>query len=236
MSELTVIVAFIAGIVSFLSPCVLPIIPGFLGYLSGTGLKDTSASARTNMFLNSIFFVFGFSTVFAALGVLLNTILQNVSTTVQMWLGRIGGVIIILFGLYLVGLIKILFLEQDHKIILKKKFRIKFLTSFVFGAAFAVGWTPCVGAVLGSVLTLAVIEPGKSFFLLLSYAFGLGIPFLLVGFFSGQAIRFIQKFGRYLKYFNIIVGILLIVLGILVFTNELSQIANFSLLIGIFLL
>ncbi len=230
MSEITIIVAFIAGIISFLSPCVLPIIPGFLGYLSGTGLKDLSSNARANMFLNSIFFVLGFSSVFAALGVLLNTLLQQVSTLVQEWLGRIGGIIIILFGLYLVGLIKISFLEQDHKIILKKKWSIKYVTSFVFGAAFAVGWTPCVGAVLGSVLTLAVIEPGKSFFLLLSYALGLGLPFLLVGFFSGQAIKLIQRFGRFLKYFNIVVGILLIVLGILVFTNELSQIANFSLL------
>ena len=224
MVEPTIIVAFIAGIVSFVSPCVLPLIPGFLAYLSGT--STTQEGARLKVFLNSVAFVLGFSVIFALLGVLLNTILERVSYTVQTWLSRIGGIIIILFALYVLGLIKMSFLEREHKIAVKKKFSITYFTSFVFGAAFAVGWTPCVSAILGSVFALAVTKPGLSFILLISYALGLGIPFLLVGLFTSQAINLINKSATVLKYFNIVVGILLLVLGILVFTNKLNVVAN----------
>ncbi|MBI2546381.1 sulfite exporter TauE/SafE family protein [Candidatus Woesearchaeota archaeon] len=229
MVEVSVIAAFLAGIVSFLSPCVLPIIPGFLAYLSGTSF-DNPAGARWRIFFNSVAFVLGFSLVFALLGVLLNTVLDRIAYSTQLWLSRIGGIIIILFGLYLLGLIKVNFLEREHKLKVKKRFSITYVTSFIFGAAFAVGWTPCVGAVLGSIFALAVSNPGTSFLLLSSYAVGLGIPFLLVGLFSAQALTFINKLGPFLRYFNIVIGILLIILGILVFTQTLNVIANFSLL------
>src|SRR3989338_2115440 len=224
MVEPTIIVAFIAGIVSFFSPCVLPLIPGFLAYLSGTSAGQQGA--RLKIFMNSVAFVLGFSVIFALLGVLLNTILERVSYNVQTWLSRIGGIIIILFALYILGLIKINFLEREHKFAVKKKFSITYVTSFVFGAAFAVGWTPCVSAILGSVFALAVTNPSLGFVLLMSYALGLGIPFLLVGLFTRQAIGIINKSATVLKYFNIIVGILLLVLGILVFTNKLNVVAN----------
>jgi len=230
MVELTIIATFIAGLLSFLSPCVLPIIPGFLAYLSGTSLGDTSPKARTKMFINSVFFVLGFSLIFAILGVLLNAVLKDSAEIVQIWLGRVGGIIIILFALYLLGLIKLKFLEQEHKLKVKKKFSVSYVTSFVFGAAFAVGWTPCVGAILGAVLALAAVTPGQSFGLLMSYALGLGIPFLLVGIFSAQAIKFINKSKKFLKYFNIVVGTLLLILGILVFTSNLNLVANLELL------
>ena len=224
MVEPTVIVAFIAGIVSFVSPCVLPLIPGFLAYLSGT--STTQQGARLKIFFNSVAFVIGFSVVFALLGVLLNTILERVSYNVQTWLSRIGGIIIILFALYVLGLIKMSFLEREHKIAVKKKFSVTYVTSFVFGAAFAVGWTPCVSAILGSVFALAVTKPGLGFILLMSYALGLGIPFLLVGLFTTQAVALINRSATVLKYFNIVVGILLLILGILVFTNKLNVVAN----------
>lgn len=224
MVEPTIIVAFIAGLVSFVSPCVLPLIPGFLAYLSGT--SAVQQGARLRMFLNSLAFVLGFSVVFALLGVLLNTVLERVSYTVQTWLSRIGGAIIILFALYILGLIRVGFFEREHKLAIKKKFSITYITSFVFGSAFAVGWTPCVGAILGSVFALAVTKPGLGFILLMSYALGLGIPFLLVGLFTAQAIKLISKSATILKYFNIVVGILLLILGVLVFTNKLNVIAN----------
>lgn len=225
MVEITVIAAFIAGLASFLSPCVLPLIPGFLAYLSGTTSKHIHGKIRLRMFLNSLMFVLGFSLIFSLLGVLLNTVLDNVGYSVQTWLSRIGGVIIILFGLYVVGLIKLSFLEREHKIKLLG-LHPSYLTSFLFGAAFAVGWTPCVSAVLGGVLALAVSKPGLSFFLLLAYTIGLGLPFLLVGLFSEQAVRWINRSARFLKYFNIVVGIFLILLGILVFTQTLNLVAN----------
>lgn len=225
MVEPTVIVAFIAGLLSFASPCVLPIIPGFLAYLSGTSAAEKGS--KLAMFLNSVAFVLGFSVIFALLGVLLNTVLESISYNVQTWLSRAGGIIIILFALYILGLIKISFLEREHKFAVRKKFSVTYLTSFVFGAAFAVGWTPCVSAILGSILALAVAKPGLSFVLLLTYALGLGIPFLLVGLFTTQAVNLINKSSTFLKYFNIIVGILLLVLGVLVFTNKLNIVANF---------
>lgn len=224
MVEPTIIVSFIAGIISFVSPCVLPLIPGFLAYLSGTSTGQQGA--RLKVFLNSVAFVLGFSFVFALLGVLLNTVLERVSYNVQTWLSRIGGIVIILFGLYILGLIKISFLEREHKFAVRKKFSVTYVTSFVFGSAFAVGWTPCVSAILGSVFALAVTKPGLGFVLLMSYALGLGVPFLLVGLFTTQAVKLINKSATLLKYFNIAVGILLLILGILVFTNKLNIVAN----------
>jgi cytochrome c-type biogenesis protein len=224
MVETTAVVAFFAGLISFASPCVLPLIPGFLAYLSGTAENGKGARAKT--FLNSASFVLGFSVVFALLGVLLNTVLESVSYSVQTWLSRIGGLIIMMFALYVLGLIKIGFLEREHKFHVKKKFSISYVTSFVFGAAFAVGWTPCVSAILGSILALAVTKPGIGFVLLMSYALGLGLPFLLVGLFSAQANALISKSETFLKYFNTIVGILLLALGVLVFTNKLNLVAN----------
>ncbi len=181
-----------------------------------------------NIFVNSVFFVLGFSLIFSLVGVLLQSILSDVSVAVQRWLGRIGGLIIILFGIYLLGLIKVSFLEREHKLKVNKKFRSSYVTSFVFGAAFAVGWTPCVGAILGAVLTLAITQPGGAFFLLLAYSLGLGIPFLIVGLFTNQAQHLITKYVSWLRYFNYVFGVVLIFLGILVFTNQLSRVANLA--------
>jgi cytochrome c-type biogenesis protein len=230
MGEITLIVAFVAGIVSFLSPCVLPIIPGFLAYLAGTSLNDKGKSDRLRIFMNSVFFVLGFSVVFAVLGVLLNTLLERVAYDALVWLSRVGGLIIIFFGLYLAGILKIPFLEREHKISVKRTFGSRYTTSFVFGAAFAAGWTPCVGAALGAILGLAATEPGAAFYLLLSYALGLGLPFLAVGAFASRADRLIARLGGAMKWLNVIFGIVLVALGVLVFTQSLNLIANFSLL------
>lgn len=229
MSDVSLFVAFLAGVVSFLSPCVLPIIPGFLAYLAGTTVSQAQANRRA-MFLNSLFFVLGFSIVFSLLGVLLNTVLESVAYDVQDWLARIGGALIIVFGLYLTGLINIPFLAQEHKFQVKGQFGSRYLTSLLFGAAFAAGWTPCVGAVLGTILGLAASMPGSALTLLLVYSLGLGLPFLVVGLFAGQAQGLIQRYARWVKYFSIAFGVILIILGILVFTRNLERIANFDLL------
>lgn len=233
--EINFFIAFVAGVVSFLAPCVLPLIPGFLAYLAGSSTGTDNKNQRVQIFVNSVFFVLGFSFVFALLGVLLNTILEAVAYDAQIWLARIGGAIIIFFGLYLTGLIKVGFLEREHKLQVKKKFNSRYLTSFVFGAAFAVGWTPCVGAILGSILGLAASAPGSAFGLLLSYAIGLGIPFLLVGLFTSGASGLISKYVKWVKYINIVFGLILVGLGILIFTMQLSRIANFEFLNNILL-
>ncbi len=182
---------------------------------------------RWDVFVSAVFFVLGFSVIFSLVGVLLQSVLSSVSYSAQQWLGRIGGVIIILFGLYLIGLLKLSFLEREYKF-KAVKLKSKYLTSFVFGAAFAVGWTPCVGAVLGAVLTLAITQPGQAFFLLLSYSLGLGLPFLIVGLFVNKARAWIERSARVVKYLSLFFGVVLILMGILVFTNQLSRVANLA--------
>lgn len=222
------IVAFVAGIVSFLSPCVLPIIPGFLAYLAGGSSSSGAKPSRWIVFANSLFFVLGFSIVFAILGVLLNGVLAHSAYAVQTWLARIGGVIVIFFGFYLMGFFKIGFLEFDHKLKVPIQLRSRYLTSLLFGFAFAAGWTPCVGPVLGGILGLAASAPNEAFYLLLSYAIGLGVPFLIVGLFVAQTSAFINKYVTELKYVGPVFGAILVILGILVFTQDLTLIANFG--------
>ena len=229
MTNIPILVSFTAGLVSFLSPCVLPLIPGYLAYLAGTSVSEADTK-RKEIFLNSVFFVLGFSVIFALLGVLLNTLLEAVAYDAQIWLSRIGGALIILFGLYLTGLIKLSFLEREHKLNVKTKFRSKYATSFVFGAAFAAGWTPCVGAVLGGILGLAASQPGIAFSLLLAYSLGLGLPFLAVGLFTSRASGVVAKLGPWIKPINRIFGVVLLGLGVLIFTGSLSRLANFELL------
>lgn len=183
-------------------------------------------SKRFELFLCSLFFVIGFAFVFSLLGILLQTALVHVAASVQMWLSRIGGLVIIAFGLFLVGLIHIPFLERDHKLRVMHKFNSRYVTSFVFGAAFAVGWSPCVGAALGAILVLASTSPGSAFALLFAYTMGVGLPFLLVGAFAEAAQKLIDKAGDKLTWFKYIFGVLLIVIGIFMFVGQLSSIAN----------
>ena len=232
-SSVTLGIAFVAGLVSFLSPCVLPLIPGFLSYLAGSSLNDARAK-RWSIFLSSVFFVLGFSTVFALIGVLLNTALSAWAVELQTWVARIGGVFIILFGLFLTGLLTPAFLEREYKFKPTIHVASRHLSAFLFGAAFAAGWTPCVGPVLGSILVLATVSPGSSFALLLTYSFGLGLPFLLVGLFASQATGLIKKYRGILRWVNVLFGILLIAIGILVFTNKLGILANFAPLYSLF--
>lgn len=234
MAEITLIIAFVAGLVSFLSPCVLPLIPGFLSYLSGISTSDAdSAKNKLIVILNTLFFVLGFTIVFSILGVLINGIFADVAFSVRTWLGRIGGVIIIVFGLVLMNVLRLPFLEKEHKFKVRKS-KITYVTSFMFGLAFAAGWTPCVGAVLASILTLAAVSAQNAFSLLVSYSLGLTLPFLVTGLFVSRAQGFINRHERALHYVNIVFGILLIILGIMVFTNTLSRISNFAPLQNLF--
>jgi len=242
--ETSVLVSALAGAGSFFSPCILPIVPAFVSYLSGTTLsevqnQDKSSEGqsqvtvkrmtRLNIFLNTVYFVLGFSLVFAVLGVIFNSVLVNAGTGFQGTLQWIGGIVIVGFGAYLILSTKFRQLNFEKRMTNLPRFKTTYLTSFVFGAAFASGWTPCVGPILGSTLTLAATSPGAAYNSLLAYALGLGVPFLITGVFFSQATGIIRKMVKHLKYFNPIMGAVLIVLGILVFTNQLSLIASFPL-------
>lgn len=234
MAELSFFVAFTAGLVSFLAPCVLPIVPGFLAYLAGTSVGDGVKAKRWDIFLASLFFVLGFGLVFSLLGVLLNTFLESVAYDVQVWLSRLGGLIIIFFGLYLTGLVKVGFLDRERKIKVSGKHKSKYVTSFLFGLAFAVGWTPCVGAALGAILGLAATEPGAAFWLLMAYSLGLGLPFLVTGLFASQASNLINRHSGKLQAVNRAFGLLLLLLGFLVFNQTLNRVANIDALTRFF--
>jgi cytochrome c-type biogenesis protein len=269
MLETSILVSALAGLGSFISPCILPILPAFISYLSGTSINeiqrsDTNTTAeiegtdaksggvtgkkkqqqqqqqqqlpltirkstRLNIFLNTVYFVLGFSLVFAVLGVILNSALATVGPTFQHTLSSIGGIVIIAFGLYLILSIKLRILNFEKRMTKIPKFKTSYITSFVFGAAFAAGWTPCVGPILGSIFTLAATAPGAAYNSLLAYSLGLGIPFLITGAFFTRATGLIRRMVKHLKYFNPAMGAMLVIVGILVFTNQLALLANFPL-------
>ncbi|MEY4731695.1 MAG: disulfide bond oxidoreductase family protein [Candidatus Parcubacteria bacterium] len=184
---------------------------------------------RWDTFLASVFFVLGFSVVFSLVGVLLQTTLSASAYAAQEWLGRVGGIIIIAFGLFTMGIWTPEFLMREHTFA-ARSFSSRHLTSFVFGAAFAVGWTPCVSAALGAILVLASTQATSAFVLLVAYTLGIGIPFLIVGLFAGEAAVLIRRAGSALIWIQRVFGLLLVVLGILIFAGELNRIANLEFL------
>ena len=225
-TNITIITAFLGGLVSFLSPCMLPIVPGFLAYLAGSSLSKAEID-RKEIFLNAFFFVIGFSTIFAATGVLFNSLFDAFAYDAQVALARLGGLVVIFFGLFLTGIFRLSFLQRDYQFYVKAKLSSRYATSFLFGLAFAAGWTPCIGPVLGALLALAATQPSSAFALLFAYGLGLGIPFLVVGAFAAQASALINRYAGVLRYVSIAFGILLIVFGFLIFTQQLNRIADF---------
>src|SRR5579863_328126 len=242
MVELSIGIAAVAGLGSFLAPCILPMIPAFLAYISGTTLSEIQrtngtvnlVASRLNILLNTIFFVAGFTVVFSVLGVILNSVVSTSAGKLLADFNHIGGVIIIAFGVFMLLSSKISRLNFEKKII-PSRAKTSYPLSFVFGLAFATGWTPCIGPILGSILTLAATSPGHAFVLLLSYSMGLGIPFILMGVFFSRFTGIIKSMSKHLKYYSIIMGSLIIVLGVLVYTNQLAAIASFPLLNNILL-
>ena len=227
MSEPTLVVAAFAGLASFLSPCMLPVIPAFLAQLAGTSL-DVSDLRRRDVLLSTALFVAGFSAVFAGLGVTLGAVLQEVAAEALAWLSRIAGTVVILLGLHLTGLLRLPLLDRQYSP--RPGLRSGHVASLLFGASFAVAWTPCVGPILGSTLALATTQPAAAFPLLLAYAGGLGVPFLLVGLFPARVLSFLKRHRRAASRVHVAFGATLIGLGVLVFTNKLSLLANFQLL------
>jgi len=242
MAEVGIAVAVLAGIGSFVAPCILPMIPAFLAYISGTTVSDMSQSRsgtlvvnRANIVLNAVFFVLGFSVVFSVLGVVINGVLAGSAGELTTGFNQAGGVIIVGFGAFLLLSTRIARLNVEKKFFPKRD-RASYPMSFVFGLAFAAGWTPCVGPVLGTILTLAATTPAIAFNLLLAYSLGLGIPFVLMAVFFSRASRLIRAMSRHLRYYSAALGAFIVALGVLVFFNQLAYIANFPLLNELLLL
>lgn len=237
MGEITYAIAIIAGLGSFVAPCILPMIPAFLAYISGTTITEMKQQTgsksivikKSNIILNTVFFVLGFSVVFSTLGVLINSTLVGAANQFVSNFNQIGGVIIIIFGTFLLLTLKFNSLNIEKRFF-PKRTKVSYPLSFLFGLAFAAGWTPCVGPILGTILTLAATTPSTAFNLLLAYSLGLGIPFILMGIFFSKAEKFIKLMMKHMKYYTLIIGILIIFLGVLVLFNQLSYIANFPIL------
>ncbi|MDB3885775.1 cytochrome c biogenesis protein CcdA [Candidatus Pelagibacter sp.] len=225
MFELSI--AFGAGLISFLSPCVLPLIPGYISFISGSSLNELLAKKKINL-IPLILFTLGFSFVFiifgAAASFLGQIFLQNSQT-----LRIIAGLIIIIFSLQLIGIINISFLNFEKKIYTKTNSNIWF--SFVIGMAFGFGWTPCIGPILGSILALASTEETifKAIVLLSFYSLGLAIPFILSGYLMQRFLIFSKNFKKNINLVSKIGGFILLLTGILILTNQLQALGYYIL-------
>jgi cytochrome c-type biogenesis protein len=218
-------VAFAAGVLSFLSPCVLPLVPSYLGFLTGMTLEEMSGRRRMAM-IHALLFVFGFALIFVILGASA-TALGSALKYYQVWLQRVGGVLIIIFGLYAMGLLKLGFLQMDQRVHLDRK-PIGYLGSVLVGMAFAAGWTPCIGPILGGILGMAATQGdvGRGMALLGAYSAGLAVPFLAAAWAMEAFLDWFQKFRKYLPWVMRLSGLLLILVGLLMVTGEFTRMAG----------
>src|SRR6266542_3190209 len=228
-SNITIWFAFAAGVLSFLSPCVLPLVPGYISLMSGVSIdrlkEGSKAGARGAVILNSLSFNAGLSVIFLALGTTAGWV--GASIISNLWIRIIGGLVIIAFGLQLIGILKIGALYKDTRFFSQEKPR-GLLGSLTLGIAFAAGWTPCIGPILGGIIGLAATSGGWKGGLLLSafYSAGLAVPFLVTGLGINQFLSFYGKFRRHLHKVEVVSGIILILIGVLVMSNRVTLLAS----------
>lgn len=223
------------GFLSFVSPCVLPLVPAYLGYLGGQMVTGEGENpSRWRVFLHGLFFVLGFSAIFVALGAAASGIGQLLYAYRPV-LMKIGGVVIVIFGLHTLGVLKIPFLYYDTRRQYRPRPELGYLSSALMGFFFGAGWFPCVGATLGAILTLALNEAtvGRGALLLFAYSMGLGVPFLLMGLGLDQAADLLRRRRRTMQAATIVSGLFLIALGVMVFTNSLAWLARWGPLIDV---
>lgn len=220
--------AFGAGFISFLTPCVLPIIPGYISYITGKNLSEIDQDKKA-VLIKTILFSLGFSLVFIALGVTASAV-GNILLFLSNELRIAAGIIIILFSLQMLGLLNFQFLNQEKRIE-TKGYKDNYMFPFLVGSAFAFGWTPCIGPVLGSILTLSATEASisKGILLLSFYSLGLAIPFILSGYFMNKFLISKKGFGKYYNRVTKTGGVILLITGILITTNQIQVISYYIL-------
>lgn len=222
--------AFLAGLVTFLSPCVLPLIPSYITYISGVSFEELRAGesgrVRRLALAHSLAFILGFSVVFIALG-LTATALGQMLGTQHRWVSRIGGALLVVFGLFLMGVLNLPWLQREQRFHFRDK-PAGYLGSLLVGAAFAAGWTPCVGPILSSVLVLAAGEQTvrAGIALLGAYSLGLGLPFLLASLAFSWFLVAYQRLRRYLRWMEVGAGALLVVIGLVLLTGYFTRFTN----------
>ncbi len=235
--DISVGVAFLAGLASFLAPCVLPLVPAYLGYLSGFAVtqaegEQRSARERGLVVAHAFFFVLGFSVIFILLGTLAGTVGQFLRGP---WLRYVGGVIIIFFGLSLMGVLNVPLLYQDAKLQWQGKREWGFLSSLLIGMVFASGWTPCVGPALSSILVLSAEQStaARGAWLLAVYSAGIGVPFMIAALLVDQMGAYLRRIGRYLPIIQKVSGAILLLIGVVLITDSFGVIGGWLELRGI---
>ena len=236
-AQITFAGAFAAGLLSFLSPCVLPLIPSYITYITGLSFADlqaeqTTRQVRLQAMLHSLAFIAGFTAVFVLLGASATAIGAFLQEQ-MMLIRRIGGALIVLFGLHISGLFSLTMLLGEKRLNIRNK-PAGFFGSFLVGLAFAAGWTPCIGPILASILMVAATEETvfQGIALLLVYSLGLGIPFFLSAVALHRFLLFFNRYRRHIRLMEIVTGLFLVIVGVLIFTNTLNRLS--SLVTGVF--
>jgi cytochrome c-type biogenesis protein len=230
--NVTIGLAFLAGLASFLSPCVFSLVPAYISYLSGRSVAQNMEGKtidRWDTFTHGLAFVLGFSVIFIMLGVTASA-LGRLLFDAKPWLSKIGGVIVVLFGLHMTGILRIPFLEFDLRPQTKLDQRRSYLSSFMLGIFFSAGWAPCVGPVYGAILTIAfnngsITEAVK---LLTAYSTGLALPFLIAAFGIGWVVQTMRRYHNVMHYAEIGMGVILVVVGVLLFSGRLATLSQYG--------
>ncbi|OHE22437.1 MAG: hypothetical protein A3J94_09890 [Syntrophus sp. RIFOXYC2_FULL_54_9] len=222
--------AFLAGLASFLSPCVFSLMPAYIGYLGGRAAGGENVTGnRFATFTHGLAFVGGFSVVFVFLGVAASAF-GSLLYDLRIWVARIGGIVVIVFGLHMTGVFRITFLEYDIRVHARPDRKREYITSFVMGVFFSAGWSPCIGPVLGSILTLAIgggsVASGIA--LLTSYSAGLAIPFLIAALSIGWLSGILRRYGKATHYVEVGMGVILVIVGLMLLFNMFQWIAAYG--------
>lgn len=228
-SQLNLPLAFGAGIATFFTPCFLPLLPAYLSFISGVSFSELAGSGKPKraVVISSLFFVLGFSIVFILLGASITYVGQRLRDY-QTWVRAGGGMIVIAFGLYMIFGIKLGFLERERRVHLRSR-PAGYLGSMLVGVAFAAGWTPCVGPILGSILVYASASEtiGEGIRLLTAYSLGLGVPFLLSAVLADAVLKRMTRLTKYIRPISVACGIILVAMGFLLITDPLHLIREF---------
>jgi cytochrome c-type biogenesis protein len=220
-----IVIAFTAGLLSFLSPCVLPLIPSYVTFITGLSLEDVQKARRAAL-IHSLLFVLGFTLIFLAFGAAATTLGQLLLYQ-RVWISRIGGVLIIVFGLYMLGVFNVSMFSRERRVHIANK-PVGYLGTLLVGIAFGAGWTPCIGPILGSILTYAAssADLARGMWLLLAYSLGLAVPFLLAAVAIERFLDFFTRMKRQMNWITRTSGVLMILVGILMVTNYFTILAS----------